>query len=148
MITLAVLPGGKIPATGRSTVAARLVTWLGWNVGYWAMARIRPVEGCSTTIVQESAWVTRTRSAQACCASHCRLARMVRRTSPPGTTGRIFCEANGIGCPVIPVSTCSCPSRPASSELKDCSMPACPTRSSLVLVVVKPTRPAARSLPG
>ena len=145
VITLAVLPGGKIPATGRSTVSARLVTLPGWKVGYWARARILPVCGCMTTIVQLSALVTRIRWAQACWAAHCNGARMVSRTLPPGTMGRPLSEANGMGCPVTPVSTCCLPSRPASSELNDCSMPAWPLRSCAPLVLVKPTRPAARS---
>ncbi len=56
-----------------STVDATLVTSVGVNVGYCAMARILPVLGCSTTTVQLSALFSFTCSAQACCASYCRV---------------------------------------------------------------------------
>ena len=81
------------------------------------MARILPLAGRMTTTVQESARVSLTCSAQACCASHCRLARIVSFTSPPGTMGRTQSVATGIGWPFVPVSTSCCPSRPASSGL-------------------------------
>src|SRR6516162_7905978 len=55
VITLAVLPGGKIEELGMSTVDATLVTLVGVNVGYCAMARILPVLGSSTTTMQLSA---------------------------------------------------------------------------------------------
>ncbi len=104
--------------------------------------------GRMTTTVQESARLTLTCWAQACCASHCRPDRIVSFTSPPGTMGRTQSLTTGIGWPFVPVSTSCRPSRPASSGLKDCSMPACPRRSPPFVVVVKPTRLEARSPPG
>src|SRR5262249_23621615 len=145
VITLAVLPGGKIADTGRSTVAARLVMWLGWEVGDWGRAEILPLDGSMTTTGPLGAFVRRDCLAPACCASHCRVETMVSRTLLPGTIDCDLPAVTGICWPPAPVSTSCLPSRPASSALNDCSMPAWPVTSPTLFMVVKPTRLEARS---
>ncbi len=145
VITLAVLPGSNTLATGMSVVSATLAGWAGLNDGDCAMARIFPVLGCMMTTVQLLASVFFTSCAQACSASHCRLARMVSRTLSPGTICRVVCPATGMGWSLVPTWTSCWPARPASSELSDCSMPASPVSTPAPLVLVKPMRLAARS---
>ena len=105
VITLAVLPGSNTSLTGRSAVSARLSGCAGLNDGACAMARICPVCGSITTTVQLLASVSLIRCAQACSASHCRLARMVSRTLRPGTMDRLVCPATGMGSPLLPFCT-------------------------------------------
>ena len=73
--------------------------------------------GCMTTTVQLSASVCRTRWAQACSASHCRLAMMVSFTLPPGTIAGLVWPDTGMGWPFVPIWVSCSPSRPASSRL-------------------------------
>ncbi len=90
------------------------------------------------TTVQLLASLLATCAAQACSAAYCSEGTMVRRRSLPFTTGWSLLPASGIGWPLLLICTCSLPSWPASRALSDCSRPAPPTRTPLLVVPVKP----------
>ena len=128
-----------------SVVAASLAGSVGLNVGYCASARMRPVCGCITTIEQVLAPAALISAAHCCSAYHWMSAWTVSRRLSPGTGDLTICSVCGMGCWVGPSSTCSLPSRPASSELYSCSSPAAPVASPVAPAPVNPTRLAARS---
>ncbi len=144
-MTLPVLPGWNTFDTGMSLVAARLCGAAGLNPGYCASARMRPVLGCITTMVQFLALVALTWAAQACSAYHWMSDCRVSLRLPAGTCGLILVSVSGIGWPVVVCSTSSLPSRPASSELYCHSRPASPCRSPAASVSVKPSTLAPSS---
>ena len=135
-------PGSNWFCTGMSVVCATSWSVAGLNVGHCAMASTFPVCGWMITMVQLSASVFLTWLAHACSAAYCSAGTMVSRRLLPFITGWSLLPASGIGCPSVPICTCSLPDRPASSAFSASSRPAPPDRTPLRLPV-KPMMLAA-----